>query len=311
MKIDLSLVVFRPNAELLSATLFSLSHVKSEFHLLYILISGGIDDRALLDTLIAESQLRDRVKIIHRFDNLGFSSGHNVLLNAAFTSESEAVMVINPDIEISPGAISVFASAIAVTNTTALFGPVIRQLGDPDEKSRIDSAGIIWTATGRHFDYLQGAPDFGVDSSLRECAGVTGACLLVTRPAYEAVVANGGYFFDDHFIAYREDAELGIRARMIGVPSIVVNVAGFSHVRSVRGAMRGNGLADLLGVRNRFLMRWRMGRKRPGMSMLTLIRDVIVVLGVILRERSSLPGLEEAFRVRRYMAYTSPYRDHV
>lgn len=308
MNIDLSLVVYRPNAELLGATLFSLSRIRSEFHLLYILLSGGNHDRSMLNELVEKNNLNDKVFIAHRFDNLGFSAGHNFLLDVAFSSGGDAVMVINPDIEISPGAVTELASAAATANTVALFGPVIRQLGGAEGEKRIDSAGIVWTATGRHFDDFQGAPDFGADGSLRKCAGVTGACLLVARSAYEAIVADCGYFFDDHFIAYREDAELGIRAGMVGVPSIVVNVAGFSHVRSVRGAVRGNGLADLLGVRNRFLMKWRMGRRRPGGAALSFVRDAIVILGVIVKERSSLPGLLEAFSVRKYMMYTSPYR---
>ena len=128
--------------------------------------------------------------------------------------------------------------------------------------------------------------------------GLTGACLWVPRAAYEQIVDATGELFDEDFLAYREDAELGLRAERIGVAQVVVPSAVALHGRALRGTTRGNPVLDRLGVQNRFLIAFKHGRHRPGAWLGAPLRDLLVVGGVLTRERHSLPGLRAAWRLR-------------
>jgi GT2 family glycosyltransferase len=166
----------------------------------------------------------------------------------------------------------------------------------------VDSTGIVWTRSGRHLDARQGEP---VDPSLtqpRRVSGLSGACLLVTRDCHRRIVDASGEFFDADFIAYREDAELAFRAQLLGVESWLIPAAVGLHVRQLRGTSRSMSPAvNRLGVRNRFLIAAKYGRRRPGTGLYPWARDAVVVLGVILRERSSWSGITDAWRLRRHM----------
>jgi GT2 family glycosyltransferase len=237
-------------------------------------------------------------------ENLGFAGGHNRTLTELFGSGADAVLVVNPDVELGAGALGALDDAAHAVPGPALLGPVLEQ-ADPATLAptgRIDSCGIRWTWDGRHFDVGQGEPLPPLPAEPWPVAGVTGACLWVTRAAWETVVERSGEFFDADFVAYREDAELGHRARLLGVPSFVVPAAGATHVRRRRGTTRGgDAFVDLLGVRNRFLIAFKYGARRPGGPVGPLLRDLVVVAAVLLVERSSLAGLREAWRLRHAM----------
>jgi GT2 family glycosyltransferase len=294
--VDISLVVFRPRWEELEETLGCLAESRDEFRKLRILISGPNSQLAQLDDRVDRVGLREQVKVVHRLDNFGFATGHNVLLGAAFDDGASSCLVLNPDVVVGRGAIAALAAAASAVPGVALVGPVLRSTLDP---TLVDSMGIEWTRTGRHRDRLQGARVPHATGGVTFQAGLTGACLLVSSEAFKILRERTGCFFDDYFLAYREDAELGIRAGAVGVSSALVDIDGFAHGRAVKGFERGDRLPDLLGVRNRFLIRWKLGGLRPGVWGVPTVRDLLVVAACLTVERRSLPGLREALRIRR------------
>lgn len=301
---DITMVIFRPNREVLSLTIDSLGRVRGEFTRLWLLVSGSGGDREIVDDLVAGSKMAAQVVVRHRFDNLGFASGNNWLMEDAFASGASSVLVLNPDMCIEHGALSRLLAYADTDGQLALYGPSLRRLeAIGDETARFDSAGIGWSATGRHWDVRQGRPWSVVEGRISDVAGISGACLLVSRRVHSAIVASTGWFFDDAFLAYREDAELGIRARRLGVGCRVVETEGFWHRRTVRGYRRGQELPDLLGARNRFIMAWRLGIGRPGWIPMVLCRDLVVILAARFLERSSWPGVTSAFAIHRYIRY--------
>ncbi|MBM9913266.1 MULTISPECIES: glycosyltransferase family 2 protein [Stenotrophomonas] len=307
--LDISLVVFRPSLPDLQRTLHSLAAIRNEFGTLWILISGRSALRASVQSMIDDAGLGQSVQVEHRFDNLGFASGHNRLLKRAFSAGAVRVLVLNPDVLLEPGAVSALSAAVEQQPENCLYGPALARIGaDSSSVALVDSLGIAWSRSGRHFDIDQGLPLPRLDGTMSDVCGVTGACMLVSAGAFDTIVSGTGYFFDDTFLAYREDAELCIRAGQVGVGSRSVMLSGFGHVRSVRGFQRGKVIPDLLGVRNRFLMKWRLGKHRPGNSVLAGFRDVLVIVAVLLGERSSMPGLKESFAIRRYSMVTSKLR---
>jgi len=243
------------------------------------------------------------VRVTSSAENKGFASAHNVLLAAAFNDDGcDAVIVLNPDVRLHPGAIGRLADFLpdAATMATPLL-----ELADPETllpEGRIDSAGIRWTRTARHLDALQGRPVDEAPARPTRVEGISGACLAVTRAAYNSMVAASGEFFDAAFHAYREDAELALRADALHIDRWLVPDAHALHVRRLRGTERGgSAYIDYLGVRNRFLIAFKHGRRRPGSPVLALARDLVVAGGVLMRERSSLPALRDAWRLRSSM----------
>jgi GT2 family glycosyltransferase len=237
--------------------------------------------------------------------NLGFARAHNALLSELFADENIGyVLVLNPDVRLEPDALSRLVSFAAQNDKPMLVGPLLALArGDGlDSEGRIDSAGIRWTAAGRHFDMLQNEPIEMSPSVPYAIDAVSGACLLVPRRTFEFIVSRTDEFFDGDFFAYREDAELGLRAAALGVTSWIVPTARANHARTLRGNARGvSAHIDRLGVRNRFLIAFKYGTRRPGGWFGAPLRDVVVLGAVILRERSSWPGIAEAWELRDRM----------
>lgn len=236
--------------------------------------------------------------------NDGFAAAHNHALRGLFDAGCTAVVVLNPDLVLDPAALAALVAAEAELPTPALLGPLL-ELADPSTlqpSGLIDTVGIRWAWGGRHLDARQGEPMTGLPDRPLRVAGISGACLYVSSAAHDRVVAASGEFFDADFIAYREDAELAYRASRVGVASYLVPAARGRHARRSRGTGRGaDPTIDRLGVRNRFLIAFKYGTGRPGGMAGGLARDVVVIGAVLTRERSSLPGLREAWRLRHRM----------
>lgn len=297
-KTDVSIVLFQIRWSEFAAVLAQLAQCSGEFRTLRFLLSGSNAERERLAKELATNGLSAQAEVTHRYDNLGFAGGHNLLLERSFSDGAPSCLVLNPDVFVEAGAITEL-TARAHRHRSGLVGPSLS--ATQHGVKVVDSLGISWTAAGRHIDRDQGAPWRIAPGCISEQAGLTGACLLVDRVAFRQVLSRSGHFFDDYFLAYREDAELGVRAAALGTPSFLVEMEGFSHHRAVRGSQRGNRTADFLGVRNRFLLRWKLGSLRPGAFALPTIRDVVVVVASLSVERRSLPALTAAFQIRRAM----------
>jgi GT2 family glycosyltransferase len=236
-------------------------------------------------------------------DNRGYCRAHNDQLRASTGDAADAVLVLNPDVVLAPDALELLVKAAEEYGAPCLLGPLLELGGARMEPTGlIDSAGIRWTRSGRHLDALQGQPLAKAPRATVAVSGMTGACILVPRDAYAVITAVGGEFFDEHFVAYREDAELGLRCTRLGIRCLLVPAATARHARRLRGTSRGLSPAiNRLGVQNRMLIRFKHGRSRPGTWPLPTLRDLVVVLAVLTRERSSFPGVVSAVRLRGVM----------
>ena len=260
-------------------------------------------DAAALNRLLAAGHHEVPVTLVSQPDNSGFAGGHNRLLAEAFAGGADAAVVVNPDLVPLPGALARLADPALPDDS--LRGPTLLSAvaGTYEPEGTIDSSGIRWTRTGRHLDARQGEPAFDLPDQPYRVPGISGACLFVPRAAYVRVIDGSGEFFDGSFLAYREDAELGLRADRLGVQSWIVPAAQALHVRSVRGTTR-RGVsehANRLGVRNRFLIAFKFGTDRPGGWLGAPLRDAVVLVGVMVHERSSWSGVMEAWQLRGVM----------
>jgi len=219
--------------------------------------------------------------------NLGFAGGHNALIRQ---SDSDYVLVLNPDTILRKDFVEQIVRGLAARpDAGSASGKLLRM-----DNITIDSTGIIMLRSQRHLDRGAGDPDAGQFDKTEDIFGPSGAAALYRRAALEDAAIEGQYF-DEDFFAYREDADLAWRLRLLGWNSVYVPQAVAQHRRRVTPERRGElpGLINYHSVKNRFLLRinnmsgdlyrrdfWRITG-----------RDALVVGYVFLREWTSAPAL--------------------
>ena len=165
----------------------------------------------------------------------------------------------------------------------------------------LDTTGIYFTPTQRHFDRGSQQPDRGQYDRRQLVFGISGAALLCTREMLEDI-RYGNEYLDEDFFAYREDADLAWRAQLRGWRALYEPAARGLHVRRVLPSRRAR-LASHINchsLKNRYLMRIKnldsAVRRRCFPYM--WIRDLGIVGYVLLRERSSLDAYRQVWRLR-------------
>lgn len=237
-----------------------------------------------------------------RVDNRGYCGANNFAGRWFLDGPATWLFIMNPDVVLTSGCLTTLSESLP-REPPAMAGPLLRRLtASATSTDVVDSAGTIWTRSGRHLDYLSGQDVTRVPSQPYTVAGLTGAAMMLNRTCVQTLTERqDGEIFDQTFFAYREDAELGLRAGLLGIAMWVVPSAVAGHVRQLRGTDRtASRRANRLSVQNRFHLRFKYGRLRPGTWMQKCARDAAVIIGVALSERGSLPGLARAFAMRRY-----------
>ena len=248
---------------------------------------------------LVRRHLPDAVVIVNDA-NAGFAAAAN---QGIARTESEFVLLVNPDLRLAAdyGERLVHALEAAGSEYGAATGRLMAARGASIEPTgRVDSEGIRFTRSGRHFDVAQG--ELPGDDAIREVFGVSGAAALYRR-SLVVDVSVAGEFFDERFFAYREDADLAWRSRLAGWRALCDPLALGWHVRRVVPEVRKSLPAsiNMHSVKNRFLLRinnqgaWMALRHLP----FQLFRDFVVIAGVLMSERSSLPALAWLWNNRR------------
>lgn len=235
-------------------------------------------------------------------ENLGFSAGHNRILA---TRPAPFHLFLNPDTILPPNFLAAAVSSLEAHPECGSLSPLLLRLG-PDgeapepEAALVDSAGIVWTRNQRHLDRGAGETHRGQYAQAEYVFGVTGAAALYRRSCLEDV-AFEGEIWDEDFFLYREDADLAWRAAWRGWKCLFDPGVTAWHARRVvpENRRETSALANLHSVKNRFLLRLKnmplatFIRFAPAI----LVRDLMVVGGVFLREWSSLPAFPQVIRL--------------
>ncbi|HSR54021.1 MAG TPA: glycosyltransferase family 2 protein [Acidobacteriota bacterium] len=238
--------------------------------------------------------------------NLGFSEGHNRILMGR---DFDYALVVNPDCRLERDYLERLLHASTESGADMAQGKLLRmdRHGKPVHRARgplLDSTGMYFTPTQRHFDRGSGETDRGQYERRQEVFGVTAAAALYSRRLLEAVRFEDEYF-DTDFFTYREDADLSWRARLLGFRAVYEPKARALHRRSVL-PQRRRSIAEMHNrhsLQNRFLMRIKnmdapvARRCFPWMQ----VRDAGIRLYVLLRERSSLPAYRHVRRLKPRM----------
>jgi GT2 family glycosyltransferase len=252
-----------------------------------------------------------RIRLILNEKNVGFAAAQNQAIAA---SSGAWVLVLNPDAALRPDFIE---QLVEGGQLDAKVGTVCGRLlscgGDlqPLTPPTIDSAGIYFTPSMRHFDRGWHEPDDGRFRKMEYVFGASAAAALYRREMI-ADISIGGDFFDPDFFVYREDADVAWRSQLLGWRCLYVPDAAGYHVRSV-GPVNRSAVPSLLNmhsVKNRFLMRIKnaTGAVYRRFWLPATWRDLVVVGGCLLWEHRSLPAfwhvarsLSRALEQRRWI----------
>jgi GT2 family glycosyltransferase len=259
-----------------------------------------VDNASTDGTLEILKEFRDRIRILPGDGNVGFAEGQNLAIRS---STSEWVLTLNPDVLLRPGFIrrlveagNADPGAGTVCGKLYSIGPGFQALAEP----RIDSTGIYFTPTMRHFDRGWHEPDRRGFERMEYVFGATAAAALYRRRMIEDVSIEGD-FFDPDFFVYREDADVAWRAVLMGWRCIYTPAATAYHVRTLTQANRRSvpAFVNMHSVKNRFLMRIKnatAGVYRRHWLPMTL-RDLVVVGGCLFWEPTSLAAFWHVARL--------------
>ncbi len=188
---------------------------------------------------------------------------------------------------------------------------------------RIDAAGMELSASLRHFD--RGSQKVDSFHTKEYVFGGTGACIMFRRSAVESLLLEGPLyekdkyrvhpdlaykpearvpFFDEAFFAYREDADLAWRSQLLGIKCLFEPRSIAYHRRVVLPSNRSTLPPELNGysVRNRFLMQMNnyfFSNSLYSLLVGIVLRNFVVILGVLFTEPSSIKYLKQVWGLRR------------
>ena len=170
------------------------------------------------------------VRIIDAGSNLGFARANNIGIRF---STAEFLLVLNPDTEVRPGAITRLLEVLASRPDAAVAGP---RLVNGQGRAELSFGSMIGPFAELRQKLLVGGNDRGtplirgyverITRRARVVDWVSGACLLVSRADAEAVG-----LFDERYSMYAEDVDFCAAIRARGRKVLFVPDAEVRHLR--------------------------------------------------------------------------------
>jgi GT2 family glycosyltransferase len=284
VKVAVNIVTFNSAGDIAACLESLTAQTFRDFHV-HILDNASADDTIEkltgFDAVIVQSKI-----------NTGFAKAHNDLIKAY---PAEYALVLNPDAVLKPDFLEKIVAALeARPDAASATGKLLRLDG-----KTLDSTGILMLRGQRHLDRGAGDPDLGQFDKAEDVFGPSGAAALYRVKALQDVSIDG-QFFDEDFFAYREDADLAWRCRLMGWNSIYVPTAVALHRRRVTPERRSQlpSIVNYHSVKNRFLLRLNnmTGSLYARDFLKIALRDISVVGYVFLREWKSIGALSYVIR---------------
>lgn len=223
-----------------------------------------VADNASTDDSVAVAELpRDvHVRVVQLGRNAGYAAGINAAVDSLDRSGVEAVLVLNPDITVRPGAVAILAHALrkpgrAITvprllNADGTLQPSLRRV--PTLKRAVAEAVV----GGRIASRIGELGELILDPTHYEEPGpaiwATGAAMLISL---EAAAEIGRW--DESFLLYGEETEYALRTADCGWELWYEPDAVMDHIGGAQ-TMTSPSLFALLTVNRVRLFRTRNGR---------------------------------------------------
>ena len=162
------------------------------------------------------------VRLLRNGQNLGFTGGMNVGINACLERGADTVTVLNNDTVVPPGVIARLGDVAA---TGVAVSPEVRYLGRPDRVWF--GAGGVEPSTNLPHHLPPEAFSKADAAGLRSTAILAGCCLTADADTWRRV----GLFDERYFLNF-EDSDWSVRAQRSGVPLAVDTSVTIGHAVS-------------------------------------------------------------------------------
>ena len=215
--------------------------------------------------------------------NLGYGAAMNAAV-ASLPGEVEWVLISNPDVVFTSGAVDALVAAGESDARIAAVGPAIMTNNEvypsarsiPSLRNGIGHAlfANIWVGNPWTKAYRK---DSEYEAIRRDAGWLSGACVLVRRSAFESL---GG--FDESFFMYFEDVDLGYRLGKSGFRNVYEPAALVEH-SGAHSTESPSESARMIAVHHESARRF-LGKKYSG----RLLWPMRFVLGVGLSIRSAV-----------------------
>jgi GT2 family glycosyltransferase len=196
------------------------------------------------------------VTITESEENLGFAKGHNRLYAK---NTSPYILLLNQDMYLTPTCIEELVAGMenhpeAAAVTPRLMRWDFARIAEKDLASSlshdIDAIGLRVLRNRRVVEQFTKEPWVLAKAVLPpheiSVFGVSGAFPLYRRSALEAVAYADGTFFDESYVAYKEDVDLAYRLQSAGFSAFVLLDCIAYHDRAGAGARQLTDLAALI-----------------------------------------------------------------
>ncbi len=314
-------IVTYNSATTIRACLKSISQLStSAFEVLCVIVDNASTDQTR--EIIEEERhlFKGTLEVSYEEFNLGFSGGHNKAISMSRSLGASYITLINPDLSLREDALIHMRNAFKSGYKIGAVCPKLYRTDEAfsqfePESASIDSSGMVFESSFRHFDRGSGTSAF-INKQKRfshpeYVSGASGACVMFSCECIDTLTFPPGInpdvpperkeFLDEDFFAYREDAELSLRMKWFGWRTRYEPAAEGYHVRRVLPERRGSlpEKINALGVQNRFLMQIQV---LPVLGFLLLcpmilLRNLIVIGACLIREQSSLKAFSTVIKL--------------
>lgn len=160
------------------------------------------------EKLLELYQNHPKVKLIFNDKNLGFTKGNNRVLREILNHEEvpEYVVLLNNDTEVDEKWLTCLIQSAIENKVDMLSSKMI----DYYDRDKMDNAGHLMLNTGEVIPIGHGLNIDGYNVGRENLGACAGAALYSSKMLQEIGI------FDEHFSTGYEDAELGIRASLLG-----------------------------------------------------------------------------------------------
>ena len=253
----------------------------------------------------ADIALRSGVELRSSKRNSGYSHGHNCNL---VHEDFELALILNADVMLSPDYLEVLIGALDQVPGSGMGGGKLYRMDElgrkvfRDGSPVLDSTGMFFTPSQRHFDRGSEEQDSGQYDRRQLVFGITGALLLCKKEMLEDLRLKNDYLDEDFFV-YGEDADLAWRAQLRGWKAVYEPRAEALHCRHYLSFRRRqiSRLIKYHSLKNRYLLRMKNldGAVRRKCFPYMWVRDAGILAYVFLSEWSSLAAYWEVWHLRQ------------
>jgi GT2 family glycosyltransferase len=221
------------------------------------------------------------VVVVKNKKNLGFTGGHNQVIQYSLSHNADYVVLLNSDTVVDKFFINELVKTAQEKTDAGMLVPKIyfapKFEFHKDRYSKDDLGKVFWYAGGKmDWQNIIGsnrgvdAIDQGQFDKVEETEISTGCCVLLKKEALEKVGA-----FDDSYFLYYEDADLSMRMKKKGFKIFYVPKSVIWHKNAKSSGGSGSALQDYYITRNRLVFGTKYA---PFKTKLALLKESLNLL---------------------------------